>query len=171
MFFRTIEPYFALLVMLATTAFAAWKGGPPERLGTAMIVVAWIGTLVMQSPGHQAVPVFLVFDGLCAVGFLVVAIRYSSLWLGGAMICQAIAFGAHALHLSDNTPVHWHGANVYIMVINLLSYLVLCILIGGTCATIQRRRKADREKVEDRARTVRRPDWLTDGSPPPAGAL
>jgi len=171
MSFRNIEPFVALLLMLATTAFVAFKGGKPERLATAMIVVSWISTLVMQAPGHQTAVTFLVFDGLLAVGFLAVAVRYSSLWLAGAMICQAVSFGAHAMRLSDNSSVYWHGANVYILVINIVSYLVLLILIGGTVATIRRRRRADREKVEDRARIVKRPDWLTDATPPTAGAL
>jgi hypothetical protein len=172
MLFR-IEPFVALLLMLATTVFAAVKGGPPERLGTGMIVVVWIATMVAEALAYPAIPVipYLVLDGLVTVGFLVVAVRYSSLWLGGAMICQAVSFGAHAMRLSDGARVFWHGANVYILIMNIVSYLVLLILVGGTLATIGRRRKADREKVEDRARTVRRPAWLTDAPPPTAGAL
>jgi hypothetical protein len=136
-----------------------------------MIVVAWVGTLITQYPGHQAPAIFLAFDGLLAVGFLVVAVRYSSLWLGGAMMCQAVAFGAHAMRMSDGARIYWHGANVYILIINIASYLVLAVLIGGVLATIRRRRLAEREKVEDRARIVRRPDWLTDATPPTAGVL
>ena len=165
--FHLIEPYIALLLMLATAVFAFWKGGQPERFGAGMIVVTWIGTVIAQAPGHQAVWIFMVFDGLLAVGFLVVAVRYSSLWLGGAMICQAVSFGAHALRLSDDARTG-HSRWVFILVINVISYLVLLILVGGTCATILRRRKADRAKVEDRARAVRRPDWLTDATPPSA---
>lgn len=170
---QNIEPYFALLLMLATTAFAGFKGGTPERLGAAMIVVAWVAMLVAEVIAQPATPVvtYLVLDGLVAIGFLVVAVRYSSLWLGGAMMCQAVAFGAHAMRLSDNTRILWHGANVYVLIMNVVGYLVLLILIGGTSATIGRRRRADREKVEDRARIVKRPDWLTDAPPPHAGAL
>jgi hypothetical protein len=171
--FYQIEPYLALILMFATTAFAAWKGGSPERLGTGMIVIAWIAMLVAEAAARPQVPVvpYLVLDGLLAVGFLVVAVRYSSLWLGGAMICQAILFGAHALRLSDNTRVFWHGLNVYLLVSNVVGFLVLFILIGGTCATIARRRRIDREKVEDRARIVKRPAWLTDATPPTADVL
>ena len=168
--FHLVEPYIALLLMLATVVFAYWKGGQPERLGAAMIMVTWLGTILAQIPGHQEVWIFMVFDGLLAVGFLVVAVRYSSLWLGGAMICQAVSFGAQALRLSDDARA-WHGHWVFILVINVISYLVLLILIGGTFASIARRRRADREKVEDQARTIRRPDWLIDTTPPTAGAL
>jgi hypothetical protein len=173
MFFRGVEPYIALILMLATTVFALWKGGPPERLGAATIIVVWIGTVIAQAltpPAYSGISL-LVSDGLAAVGFLVVAIRFSSLWLGGAMMCEAAAFVAHAMRLSDNERIHWHGANVYVLIVNVSSYLVLSVLIGGTVATIQRRRRADREKVEDRARIVKRPDWLTDAAPPTAGAL
>jgi hypothetical protein len=159
--------------MFATTAFAIWKGGAPERWGTAMILVAWVAMLVAEALARPAIPVvtYLTLDGLLAVGFLVVAVRYSSLWLGGAMICQSILFGAHALRLSDGSRVFWHGCNVYLLVSNVVGFLVLFILIGGTFATIQRRRRAEREKVEDRARLVRRPDWLTDAQQPTVDAL
>ena len=173
MFFRGVEPYIAWILMLATTVFALWKGGPPERLGAATIIVVWIGTVIAQAlppPAYSDISL-LVSDGLAAVGFLVVAIRFSSLWLGGAMMCEAVAFVAHAMRLSDNERTHWHGANVYVLVVNVSSYLVLSVLIGGAIATIRRRRRADREKVEDRARIVKRPDWLTDATPPTAGAL
>ena len=173
MFFR-IEPQdIALLLLFATAAFAAFKGGQPERWGAALIVAGWIGTLVTWELTRPAIPVtpFLAFDGLLAVGLLVVAVRYSSLWLGAAMLCEAVQFTAHALRLSDNARVSRHGPDIYVIVINAASYLVLLVLIGGTCATIARRRKADRQKVEDRARIVKRPDWLTDAPPPTAGAL
>ncbi|HEX4183813.1 MAG TPA: hypothetical protein VHY34_11210 [Caulobacteraceae bacterium] len=168
-----IEPYLALILMFATTAFAAWKGGPPERLGSAVIIVAWVTMLIAEALARPNLPVvtYLVLDGLVALGFLVVAVRYSSLWLGGAMMCQAVSFGAHAIRLSDNTRVRWHGANVYVLIMNTVGYLVLFILIGGTFATIRRRRRTEREKVEDRARLVRRPDWLIDAQPPTVDAL
>ena len=170
---HSIQPYIGLVVMLATTAFAALKGGPPERIGTAMIFVAWVGTIVAQVFAHAMFSLswFMVFDGLLAVGFLVVAVRYSSLWLGGAMICQAVSFGAYALRLSDNARAVWHGQNIYLLLNNVISYLVLFILIGGTVANMTRRRRADRAKVEDRARTIKRPDWLTDATPPTVDVL
>jgi hypothetical protein len=172
MFYR-IEPYLGLVLMLATTAFAAWKGGAPERFGTGMIMAAWLAMLAAAQLASPDIPVttYLVLDGLVAVGFLVVAVRYSSLWLGAAMIGQAILFGAHALRLSNNEHVSVSETNAYLAVSNSVGFLVLLILIGGTCATIQSRRRAAREKVEDRARVVKRPDWLKDVRPPTAGAL
>jgi len=168
-----LEPYAGLTALFVTTVFVALKGGPPERLGTAMIVVAWVGSIVAHALTHGMFSYgwLMVFDGLLAVGFLIVAVRYSSLWLGGAMICQAISFGSYAFRLTDNARTVWRGQNVLIVVNNVISYLVLFILVGGTIATIQRRRRADREKVEDRARIVKRPDWLTDATPPTADIL
>ncbi len=166
-----IETWLALGLMFATTAFAAWKGGPAERLGTGMIVVAWLAMLV-ASKTDPNIPVvtYLALDGLVAIGFLVVAVRYSSLWLGAAMIGQAVLFGAHALHLSSD-HVSWAEDRIYLTVSNGIGFLVLFILLGGTCATIQKRRRAAREKVEDRARIVKRPAWLTDATPPTVDAL
>lgn len=171
--FHLIEPYIALLLMLATTVFAFWKGGQPERLGAAMIVIVWVGTVAAQmltSKAASDIPL-LVSDALAAAGFLAVAVRYSSLWLGGAMMCEAISFVAHAMRLSDGERTVGHGHNIYILIINVTSYLVLFLLIGGAMATIGRRRRADRERVEDKARMVKRPDWLTDVTPPTADAL
>jgi hypothetical protein len=172
MFFR-IEQALALLLLAATAIFAAWKGGRPERLGVAMIVIAWVSAIALQELSRPVIPVvpLLALDGLVTVGFLFVAVRYSSLWLGGAMICQAVSFSAHAMRLSGDLGIYWRGANVYVMITNVVAFLVLFILIGGTFATIARRRRADREKVEDRARIVKRPDWLTEQTPPTAGAL
>jgi hypothetical protein len=171
--FSLIEQAVALLLLAGTALFAGIKGGPPERLGIGMIVAAWIGAIVAHELTRPASPVlaFLILDGLVTLGFLVVAVRYSSLWLGGAMICQAISFGAHAMRLSDPEEPTRHGSYLYLAVTNVIGFLVLFILIGGTFATISRRRRADREKVEDRARMVKRPDWLTDATPPTAGAL
>jgi hypothetical protein len=171
--FSLIEQALALFLLAGTTAFALLKGGPPERLGVLMIVAAWIGTIIAHELTRPASPVlaFLLLDGLVTVGFLVVAVRYSSLWLGAAMICQAISFGAHAIRLSDDPTLSRHGSYAYLAVTNAVGFLVLFILIGGTFATISRRRRADRERVEDRARIVKRPDWLTDATPPTADAL
>lgn len=175
MSFFQLEQAFALLLLAGTALFAALKGGPAERFGVALIVTAWIAAVIANEISRSMVmaPVlsFLILDGLVTVGFLVIAVRYSSLWLGGAMILQAVSFGAHAMRLSDDGASSRHGAYAYLAVTNVVGFLVLFILIGGTFATIARRRRADREKVEDRARIVKRPDWLTDVTPPTAGAL
>jgi hypothetical protein len=172
MFFR-IEQVLAVLLLAGAGVFAAAKGGPPERLGVGMIVLAWISAIVAQEISRPVVPVLalLILDGAVTVGFLVIAVRYSSLWLGGAMICQAIAFGAHALGLADDAGLTRETRYIYLAVTNVVGFLVLFILIGGTFATVARRRRAEREKVEDRARMIKRPDWLTEPTPPTADAL
>jgi hypothetical protein len=171
--FSLLEQAFALVLLAGTVVFVALRGGPPERLGIAMIVAAWIGTIVAHELTRPVLPVltFLILDGVVTVGFLIVAVRYSSLWLGGAMICQAVSFGAHAMWLFDEDSLSRQSRYLYVAVTNVVGFLVLFILIGGTFATIARRRRADREKVEDRARIVRRPDWLTDATPPTADVL
>jgi hypothetical protein len=173
MSFFQLEQALALLLLAGTALFAALKGGPAERFGVGMIVAAWVAAVVANAFSRPAMPVltFLILDGFVTVGFLVIAVRYSSLWLGGAMICQAVSFGAHAMRLSDDSATSRHGSYYYLAITNVVGFLVLFILIGGTFATIARRRRADREKVEDRARIVKRPDWLTDATPPTAGAL
>ena len=112
--------------------------------------------LVPASQGSQNfVYVVLLADAAAAFGFLWLAIRYSNLWLAGAMIAQGICFGAHAFRLEDDvvTPM-WHGMNIYLMVMNLTSALVLWLLFFGTISSWRKRvrERADKPKSVSGAR-------------------
>jgi MFS family permease len=149
-YISSVYTLLGLASLAATGAFAWWKGGPPERLGTLMLAVTWIGADVARGVGGQMVPTntLLISDLLTSAGFLYIAIRYSSLWLGAAMIFRAIGFALHAAQLSDQDAPRWHGWIIYLLVNNILSYLVLLALVGGTIATLRRRRRLEREKRE-----------------------
>src|SRR3954467_14350730 len=99
--------------MLVTAALALWKGGPPERLGVIIYVVI---NVVFQVASTQDARSLLYSyetlgaDLLIATGFLIVALRYSSLWLAGAMVAQGLATAIHGFHLEDeqiNQKVIW----------------------------------------------------------------
>lgn len=159
--------------LVLTGAFAWWKGGPPERLGTLMLAVSWIVADVARAFSAQMVPTITLLgtDFLTAACFLYIAIRYSSLWLGVAMILRATGFAVHAAQLSspDDQP-RWHGWIVYLLINNILAYLVLLTLIGGTIATILHRGRVRREMAQTEAKTSRRAGVLTAPPQPPATA-
>ena len=132
---------------------AIWKGGRAERQGAILYLVLWLAASMVPSRAGSIsfVNIFLAADGLAAFGFLWLAIRFSNLWLAGAMIAQGIAFGAHAFRLEEDlgTP-RWMGVNVYLLVMNLMSGLVLTLILCGTISTWKktaRSRKAARAKL------------------------
>ncbi|MDP3385372.1 MAG: hypothetical protein Q8S47_18875, partial [Phenylobacterium sp.] len=81
-------------LLLTVCAFAFCRGGAPERVGAGLIltltVVTAAGDLFAYSNGLRQYEAFLVgrmiLEGALALGFLGLAIRFTSLWLGGAML-------------------------------------------------------------------------------------
>lgn len=99
--------WFAIWFMiLATSVFALWKGNAPERIGGAlMLTIALLATVIeytLQQPTRGIA--HLVNDAMLAIGFLIVALRYASFWLGGAMILQAVQFTLHAYYFVTDRP-------------------------------------------------------------------
>ena len=132
-------------------ALAFWKGGAAERLG----VIVYFSVSIIHQLAMPTNPLSLLYsyerlaaDLLIALGFLVLALRYSSLWLAGAMVAQGLATGIHGFHLEDeqiNQQLLWHGMNVWIVANNLISSFVFWMLLGATIATWRKRAKAKRE--------------------------
>ena len=114
-----------------------------------MVALTWIGLLAAQFLTHQVIPElpFMISDGVVAIGFLLLAIRYASLYLGAAMLLQAALFSLHAAHLSGDTDFGWvnsyflhktHFNRIaaddyyYLVLVNPISYCVLFMPIGAT---------------------------------------
>jgi hypothetical protein len=161
-FFLNIYTEVGLLALFATGAFAWWKGGAPERFGALVFGVGTVGADIWRAASGQHVPVIPMFaaDLMMSLGFLYIAIRYSSLWLGAAMMLQSGSFALHAAGLSDPSRPRWHGMIIYLLANNVLSYLTLAALAGGTVATILKRRAAVRLKAEAEAKRASRPRSL-----------
>jgi hypothetical protein len=176
-YFCNVYTLIGIIGLATTCAFAWWKGGPAERLGTAMLAISWIGADLARGVSGEQIPTVIILgsDVLLAAGFLYVAVRYSSLWLGAAMILQAGAFALHAAQLSaiDNGP-RWHGFILYLLLDNLRSYAVLLALTGGVAAAIVKRRRQAREKAAAEARSEaarqRKAQFIVP-PPPPAAAI
>lgn len=121
------------VLVFAVSGFALWKGGQPERIGGALVLgialISWLIDVLLPS-GARAVG-HLSNDAALAIGFLAVAVRYASLWLGGAMMFQAAQFSLHAYYfLTERKPDLFH------YIVNNLDVLgVLACLAAGTVAT------------------------------------
>lgn len=129
------------LFIIAGICALAWvKGGPSERAGAAVLVLAALANILV----HRLVPegaqsfLLLAIDAVIAISFLMVALRYMSFWLGGAMLLQAAQFSLHAYYLVTETP-HDRG---YAIVNNLISYSLLACILAGTLLAWRRRAAA-----------------------------
>jgi hypothetical protein len=121
------------LIAAACCGFAIVKGGPAERYGAAIYAIA------------PPVPI-LFFDFAVACGFLVLAVRFNSLWLGGAMILQGIEFGLHVTRLTAVDDPRFLGLHVYALGINLVSVLILFTMVAAALTTLHQRKHP---KTED----------------------
>ena len=128
------------LFTLMVAGLAWWRGGNPERFGAVLMVAAAVAVPIVhrvQSASGSSVAL-LVIDAAMAVGFLALAIRYASLWLGAAMLLQAMQFSLHAFYI----VVEKAHDRLYSIVNNLDTIgVILCVLIG-TLIAWRRRAKA-----------------------------
>ena len=150
---KAMLPHAMTSAAFSACIFAAWKGGPSERLGAAVIGCTWLLSLItyplliMASgrSGYFMAPYFAFgIDALGAVGLLVVALRYSKLWIGLAVLIQALALAIHAGYLMSDGPTSGVGAVVYISRVNLLGAALILVLFGGTVAAWLRNERANR---------------------------
>jgi hypothetical protein len=130
-----------VLLPIATSVFAWFKGGPADRIGGALFGIAVLATVGFELITGQSTPVVpeLLLDTTVATGFLGLAIRFNSLWLGAAMIVAGIQLAVHATHLTDGEDPMFAGFNLYAASLNLISLVICLILIAGTMASIRAR--------------------------------
>ena len=119
-------------IMGATTL--AWaRGGAAERLGgTLFLVMTGVDLAArLAVPAAILTDGLLVADGLLALGFLALALRFGSLWLGGALLFQAAQFSLHAFYLVTGRPLDL----LHAVANNLDTYgLAACIAVGALTA-------------------------------------
>jgi hypothetical protein len=139
--FKQTASQIVLIVTFATVAFAWWKGGRPERIGSLFNAICSLGAVVFQAVTHEAlgtIPI-LVADGLLATGFLILAFRYASLWLAAAMVLQAASFLIHASLLMGLLPPANPPHYYYYAAMNILGGLVMIVILLGTAGAWYRR--------------------------------
>lgn len=136
----SLAPLLGWTATLVVCGLAWVRGGPAERWGAAIVLGGSIASLVIQIllPAKIEAIALLLLEGLYGLSFLLLALRYTSPWLGGAMLLQAIQFSLHAYYIVGERP---HDLT-YGVVNNLNSAGVLiCILFG---IFTSRRRRAEK---------------------------
>ena len=129
-------------LVFGACGFALWKGGPPERLGAILFLAVAILSAVVQAtvPEPTRSMVVLLIDALLGVGFLLAAVRYASLWLGGVLVFHGVQFSLHAFYFVTKRP---HDL-LHAVVNNVDVFGALVGLFSGTAATLWRTNRAAR---------------------------
>ncbi|MFI4976652.1 MAG: hypothetical protein ACHP84_19120 [Caulobacterales bacterium] len=125
------------LLIVVTTIVALWKGDLAERMAGAINLTNAVAISVIHLVvANDTRDVFLlVADGAWAVGFLFLALRYASFWLGGAMLLQAVQFSLHAYYMVVEAP---HD-RTYAWVNNLDTFGICICIAAGTIVTWRKR--------------------------------
>ena len=124
-----LAPLLGWTATLVVCGLAWTRGAAAERWGSLIVLAGSVAYALIEMflpPASQSV-VNLLCEGLYGLSFLMLALRYASPWLGGAMLLQAIQFSLHAYYIVGERP---HD-RTYGLVNNLNSIGVLiCILLG-----------------------------------------
>ena len=136
---NSIVSLIVYLVVLGVVLFAIWKGDTAVRLAGCMVAAGVLYNFGLKLLPHDFRPLIqLTGDFLLAMGFLALAVRYASLWLGGAMLFQAVQFTLHAWYmLSEKKPDIFHA-----VINNLDTVGILVCLLSGTIAAWRQRSAA-----------------------------
>jgi hypothetical protein len=131
---------------VVTVGFALWKGDRATRAAAVAYALLDIATFILN-PTVGNVPsetILLVIDFVCAVTFLLLAVRYASLWLGAAMIFQAAQFSLHAYYLVMELP---HDL-LHAWINNADDWGIMVSIVVGVVLAIRRRQSLAREEAE-----------------------
>lgn len=135
--YSSIVPILVWLLILAVFAFAWVKGGQPERWGVAIVLAGGGFALLVHLVAPASIQALLLLAGEGAMGlaFLMLALRYASPWLGGAMLFQAIQFSLHAYYLVGELP----RDRTYAVINNIDTVGVLACILTGALITWRKR--------------------------------
>jgi len=119
-------------VFVGVTLFAWTRGSLAERAGAAANLAA---AGLVAGAHHVLAPTtvplgLLTIDGLLALVFLGLALRHTSLWVGAALVFQAVQFGLHATYLVR----HLAFDITYARINNVDSVGILLSLCAGVVA-------------------------------------
>jgi len=150
--FQSVYSQVALGFLVLSCGFAIWKGDTAERASACLIAAMWLLTLLASSITRSYLPAisFLASDGLLALGLLILAVRFSSWWLGAAMLLQAVALALHAGYFAaEKADLSYQILWDYVAGKNIASVLMLIIIMAATVASIRKRAKK-REAAAER---------------------
>lgn len=131
------------LCLLGVAALAIGKGGAPEKLGASWMVLnaGLVAAADFLAPHESKAVVYLILDAICATGFLVIALKYLSRWLGVAMLLSALIFSMQAYYMLFNRKPDWayHATNNVVTGMVLLSLLIATLFAWRGQRTVGRR--------------------------------
>jgi len=122
--------YFGLLALVSL--YAWFRGGPPERIGAAILAAGSLLSLAARSSsaGRFAsveTGIFLV-DVATLVGFLILALRAKRYWPLWLTALQTVGIAGHAVKLVDTATIPL----AYAFILALWSYPMLLLIALGT---------------------------------------
>ncbi|MBO9708183.1 MAG: hypothetical protein J7521_08225 [Caulobacter sp.] len=135
-----LAPFLGMAATLLVCGLAFVRGSAAERWGAVIVIGGSIVSLLIQLLLPKSVQgvVSLLCEGVYGFCFLMLALRYASPWLGGAMLLQAIQFSLHAYYIVGEKA---HD-QTYRIVNNLNSVGVLICILFGIVATWRKRAQA-----------------------------
>ena len=138
--------YALLAASLSVTMFGLWKGDAAVRYGALTHLAVEIATFIIHPKFGDvgAESILLAVDFASSVVLLLLAVRYASLWLGGAMLLQSAQFGLHAYYLVMEMPQDLMHAWIN----NCCDWGILICIVTGTVMAIRRRVALAREAAE-----------------------
>jgi hypothetical protein len=152
-----VQIFYAIFALCVGYALA--KGGPPERTGAAIMVVAYLlSSILLSAPsgrfGSVELGIFYV-DLAILIAFIVLALRAERYWPLWVAALQIIGVGGHLVKLVDLGTVR--GAYAFLLAV--WSYPQLLLLAIGTYRHQQRlaRNSADPSWSTFSARSERAP--------------
>jgi len=138
--------FFALLsANFGVAAFAGWKGDGAVRWAALVQLCTSVDGLLASTLGGDWNQTLELGAGLVSAAiYLLLAVRFANLWIGGAMLLQAAEFSLASFYLVTDRPLdHLHA-----WINNTCEWgIVLSILIGAVLS-INRRKTVAREAAE-----------------------
>lgn len=122
-----------LALLFGCWFYAEWRGGPPERIGAAILTVGSLLTFAALLSERAAVyrslevGVFLV-DVATFLAFLVLALRADRLWPLCITALQIVGTAGHAVKLVDPQVLPY----AYAFALRLWGYPMILLLVVGT---------------------------------------
>lgn len=132
--------------MLALGLFAFVLGGKPERMGAGAYLLAWLASLVFQSPGDlSGVQWGMLLIDLCVLALFVGLVWKSSRsWPVWACALQLLTVTSHVMLIARlPTPV-----SAFYTVVNLTGYGIMLAIALGTFFAWQTRKAVGEAYVE-----------------------
>lgn len=130
--------YFFFGILLATFAYALWRGRSDERIAASVCLLATIATRFAISPlseRYTGVEVgLLLIDGAVLAAFVAIALRskrFWPLWIAGLQLTSSLSHLMKVVEI-DLLPRAYAAAAVF------WSYPILLIIIAGTWRSHQR---------------------------------